>query len=357
MQIRENVPLASMTTFGIGGAARFFAHVESVNELTEAFAFAQTEKVPIFILGGGSNVLISDSGFSGLVVKIELRGISLKPADVKDPTSNPRPQRSDLTPAAAGSTIRLIAGAGEEWDAIVERAVHENLWGVENLSGIPGTLGGAIAQNIGAYGAAISEALQWAEAFDSAAGRTVRLNNAECRFGYRDSVFKHRPELIVVRAALVLSRKPRPNLSYRDVRERFGTAMPLLAEIRAAILKIRAGKFPDLAREGTAGSFFKNPVLPWPEAEALRARYPEMPLFSMPETTLIKVPLAWLLDHALHLKAVRIGGARLFERQPLVIVADRGARAADITALAELVCSRVREEFGFEIEEEVKKLA
>ncbi|MGH7141078.1 MAG: UDP-N-acetylmuramate dehydrogenase [Minisyncoccia bacterium] len=353
MRVEEHIPLGALTTFGIGGPARFFAHVKDIRDLSEAVAFAQAKGAPLFILGGGSNVLIADKGFSGLVVKVEMRGVAVE----MNPEETPSKAKESPRDSAAHDPVLLIASAGEPWDALVLNAVHENLWGIENLSGIPGTVGGAVVQNIGAYGAAISEALEWVEAYDIASGAITRLKNAECAFGYRDSIFKHRPQLIVVRTALRLSISPRPNLSYRDLAARFDASTPALADIRDAVIDIRAGKFPDLTREGTAGSFFKNPMLPLEEAEKLRARYAEMPLFSMPETPLLKVPLAWLLDHALNLTGARVGGARLYERQPLVIAAARGTSAADVIALAEMVRTRVREQCGFEIKEEVRVIA
>lgn len=336
MQIEENVSLAPFTTFGIGGKARYFVRVQTVEDLKEAQKFATDNSVPIFVLGGGSNVLIADGGFAGLVVKIELMGIEIQPIME--------------TPLSA----LLVVAAGESWDAVVERAVGENLWGIENLSGIPGTFGGAVVQNIGAYGQAISEVVDWVEVLDISTGETKKFTAKECGFDYRDSIFKHNPNLVVVRAAIRLSKSKNPNLSYRDLRQRFPGGDTALEEIRSAVLAIRKDKFPDLEVEGTAGSFFKNPMVLGASAEALRAKYPGMPLFDMPETNAVKVPLAWLLDHVLHLNGFRLGTARLFERQPIVITSDQGALAADVLALAHEVRTRVREACGFEIEEEVR---
>jgi UDP-N-acetylmuramate dehydrogenase len=332
MQVEENIPLAPMTSFGIGGRARYFAHAKTTEDLEEARRFAAEHHVPLLMLGGGSNVLIADEGFRGLVVKMELTGISIEVSE----------------------TPLLAAAAGESWDEVVARAVSERLWGIENLSGIPGTFGGAVVQNIGAYGAAISEVTRWVEVWDSDSGEIRRLEPHECAFEYRDSVFKHTGNLIVTRAALKLARNGTPNITYRDLAQYFQDKTPTLAEIREAVIAIRKGKFPDLTSEGSAGSFFKNPMLPKAAAELLQQKYPGMPLFDMPESANVKVPLAWLLDKVLHFNGLRLGKARLFERQPIVITADRGATPADVRALAEHVRSAVRERFGFEIEEEVK---
>jgi len=329
MEIKENIPLAPLTTFKIGGPASYFVRVSSQEELEEAIVFAKAKSLPKLILGGGSNVLLPDKGFEGLVIQLDMRGI-----EVEEET--------------------IIANAGESWDAIVVRAGEEKLWGIENLSSIPGTVGGAVVQNIGAYGAALSEVLKWAEVIDTQTGEVRQYTNAECAFDYRDSIFKLTPELVVLRAALKLSKAPKPNVSYKDLAARFGDSSPSLEAIRTAVIEIRKGKFPDLAVEGTAGSFFKNPIVDAAGAQTLKMQYSEMPLFAMPETEGTKVPLAWLLDHALNLKGASVGGARLFERQPLVIAAAFGTSAREVKALAEKIKQEVKEKLNLEIEEEVK---
>lgn len=337
MRIEENIPLAPLTTFCVGGAARFLARVQTIDEVREALAFARGKQLPIFVLGGGSNILVDDAGFEGLVIKIELVGIE-------------REQQ--------GGEMLLIAGAGESWDALVARAVADGLWGLENLSGIPGSVGGAVVGSIGAYGAAVEEHVLWAEVLDGATGEIKKMPRAECRFDYRDSFFKHDGgRHIVLRAAFALSSTGAANRSYKDVALRLKEVeSPTLAEIRSAIVEIRKGKFPDISLEGTAGSFFKNPILSNSEAQALAQQYPDMPLFDLPESSGTKVPLAWLIDRVLNLKGLAVGGARLFERQPLVIAVARGTPAADVRALAGKVTSKVQEKFGINIEPEVKIL-
>jgi len=331
MTIEEQVPLAPLTTFHMGGAARFFARVSSVEELKQSLGFARDKNLRMQILGGGSNVLFADGGFDGLVMKIELRGIEFNNEEV-------------------------VAAAGESWDALVAQTVAKNLWGLENLSGIPGTVGGAVAGSVGAYGQAVAQTVAWVEVFDASSGEVERLSNAQCRFGYRESLFSG-AELIVLRAAFTLSAAPKPELSYNDLAERFPGITPGLADIRAAVLEIRRGKFPDLSREGTAGSFFKNPVLPADEALTLAARYPGLPLFDMPEAPgRVKVPLGWLMDKILKLHGTRVGGARLFERQILVIVAEESCTAHDVRTLARLVQEKIKKEIGIDISPEVNIL-
>ena len=329
MDIQKNVPLAPFTTFGIGGSARYFVPARSNKEVVAALSFAKKKGLGFFILGGGSNLLVDDKGYDGLVIKIELKGVEIKESIV-------------------------ISATGEGWDQLVERTCIEKLWGIENLSGIPGTVGGAVVQNIGAYGAALSEALLWVEALDSATGEVKRFSNAECAFGYRDSMFKHQHNLVVLRAAFALSTQAKPNTSYKDLAKLFEDVSADISTIRAAVLDIRKGKFPDLAVEGTAGSFFKNPIVGPSQAQVLKEKYPEMPLFTMPETAGVKVPLAWLLDNVLHLKGTSVGGARLYEQQPLVIAAKRNTPSNDVQMLAEKIKREVQEKINLEIEEEVK---
>lgn len=336
MEILENVSLSPFTTFQIGGPAAYLISARSIEDLQAGLTFAKEKKLKVFILGGGSNVLIPDKGFDGLVIKIELEGIEIE--EEKE-----------------GKRV-VTAAAGEGWDTLVEKTCAEDLWGLENLSGIPGTVGGAVVQNIGAYGAALSEALRWVEVLDATTGEVKRLSNAECAFEYRDSIFKHSPHLVVLRAAVRLSTAPKPNTSYKDLAKLFDDSSIDIQALRGAVLSIRKGKFPDLSLEGTAGSFFKNPIVSSAEAKQLKEKYPEMPLFAMPETSGIKVPLAWLLDNVLALKGAKVGGARLFEKQPLVIAAERNAKSRDVQALAEKVKTEVKEKINIKIEEEVKIL-
>ncbi|MDO8548130.1 MAG: UDP-N-acetylmuramate dehydrogenase [bacterium] len=334
MIIKENISLAPLTTFHIGGPARYFVAVKNLDELKESLAFAKAKKIRVLVLGGGSNVLIPDKGFDGLVIKIEIGGVELQKNSQK---------------------TLLIAGAGESWDVLVQKSVAENLWGIENLSGIPGTAGGAVAGNIGAYGQALSQTLLWTEVFDTVSGEIKKINNAECAFDYRDSFFKHdEGQYVILRVAFTLSTTPAPELSYTDLRERFSGVSTDIMPIREAILTIREGKFPDIRFEGTAGSFFKNPIVSKAEAGALKERYPGISVFEMPETSGIKIPLAWLLDKILNLRGLTIGRARLFEKQPLVIVAEKNCTAGDVQKLSEEVEKQVKEKIGITIEREVQ---
>ena len=340
VDIQEQVILAPHTTFSIGGPARFFIRAHSRQDVDAALDFAKENQIPVFILGGGSNVLISDKGFAGLVIRIDMRGVSIKDD---------------------GTYFAVTAQAGESWDGLVDMAVGQELWGIENLSGIPGTVGGAVVQNIGAYGSALSQTLISAEVFDTRSNTALTLSRDACAFGYRESIFKkEQGRYVVLSATFGLSNTAVPDVSYKDLAQRFEGRSPSLVEIRNAVLEIRRNKFPDLALEGTAGSFFKNPVLQEEDAITLAAQYPGLPLFSLPESSGKKVALAWLLDirnGVLDVASLCIGGARLFEKQPLVIVAKRNTSSTDIVSLAEVVREKIKNKFGIEIEFEVHVLA
>ncbi len=329
MDIQENVPLAPLTTFRIGGPARFLLRARTVEDVRQSLDFARNKGLALLVLGGGSNMLVRDEGWGGVVLKLELRGTSFLEEG------------------------RVFAAAGEEWDALVKESVARGLWGIENLSGIPGSCGGAPVQNIGAYGTELKDVLESVDVLERATGALKRLSAEECVFGYRTSMFKKEPErFVILGMTLRLKRSGAPNLSYRDLAAAFAAeGTPALSDVRDAVLTIRAGKFPDLAQEGTAGSFFLNPVVSDMKARDLAERFPGLPVFSVEGGA--KISLAFILDR-LNLKGLSCGGARLYEHQPLVLVATRGASSSDALSLAQRVSARVREEIGIEIEKEVR---
>lgn len=335
MDIQENVPLSTLTTFRTGGPVRFLITIERAEELPDAVVFAKEKGVPLMPLGSGSNMLAPDEGLAAACVRLRARTVSI---------------------SEKSGTRLYTADAGLPWDDLVLRAVDDGAWGIENLSAIPGTVGAAAVQNIGAYGAALSDSLESVDAFDMRENTSRTFLKNECRFGYRTSVFKEEPDRYFITAiTLALSALPKPNVSYRDLARRFEGKMPTLGDIRSAVIEIRAGKFPPLSQFGTAGSFFLNPVLSSADAEAVKKRFPEMPLFEMPEGG-VKVPLAWIFDRVLSLKGLRIGGAFVWEKQPLVIAADKGASARDVRALAEKITEEAREKTGIAIVPEARIL-
>jgi UDP-N-acetylmuramate dehydrogenase len=357
MRIQENVSLAPFTTFRIGGAARFFVQARSVADIEAAVAFAQQGTgrggQGMFILGGGSNVLVSDLGWDGLVIKMELKGI---------------------TEENQGEFVRVIAGAGEDWDSFVKYTVEEwALYGLENLSLIPGTVGASPVQNIGAYGVEAKDTIEWVEVYDPATKKVETLSNADCRFGYRDSIFKHeRKHNVILRVAFALRKNGKPLIGYKDL-ERFfanragGSGAPSLRDVRDAIRAIRAKKFPDLSKTGTAGSFFKNVVISRTEHEELLKQYPMMPCFPIGapdgagdiaqdtrEKPMVKVPTAWIMDNVCGFKGVRRGDVGVFENQAIVLVNFGKGTAQEVRTLADEMMASVKRKTGITISPEVE---
>lgn len=326
MLIEEHISLALHTTLHIGGPARFFVRARSVDDIRGALACAAEKKLPVYILGGGSNVLVNDAGYDGVVIKIETAGVERE-----------------------GDT--LVAAAGESWDALVARAVDEGLWGIENLSGIPGTVGAAPVQNIGAYGCELASTLAWVEVLRMSDGQVQKMSPEECGFGYRTSIFKRNGGYVILRLALHLRAEGVPHAAYKDLNGMEGAS---LAEMRAKVLAVRAAKFPDLAREGTAGSFFLNPVVSAEKAAELAQRYSGLPQFAAEGG--VKLSLAWLLDKVLNAKGLSVGGARLYEAQPLVIATTRGACARDVEELARLVAQKIKDACDIDVEREVRTI-
>lgn len=334
MILQENVPLAPFTTFRIGGRARVFVEALTHEDILIALASAHEHDLPLYVLGAGSNVLIPDDGIEGVVLRVLLRDISFQD-DVC----------SEL----------LIAGAGLLWEDAVSAASERGLFGIENLAGIPGTMGGAAVQNIGAYGAELKDVFEYADVIDSTSGEARRIMRDEAEFEYRSSFFKKHRELIVVRVALSLKKQSHPNTTYADIARAQASGTPLVTPIDVVrvVRAIRAGKFPDLSKEGTAGSFFKNPLLSSEHAEKLGEQFSGLPMFPQADGR-VKVSLAWILDHVLSLKGYARSHVRLYENQPLVVVAHFGARAAEVDALASEVSERVFEATGITIEREVE---
>jgi UDP-N-acetylmuramate dehydrogenase len=239
---------------------------------------------------------------------------------------------------------------------VVAHAVSRGLWGIENLASIPGTVGAAVVQNIGAYGAVIGDSLRSVEVYDIETNAFRTFSNAECALGYRTSIFKMNPDRYVISSVtLALSESGEPDLSYRDLTVYFEKKpiVPTLARVRDAVAEIRAGKFPPLLEYGTAGSFFLNPIFTEDSVKVIRAKYPMMPVYVLPEGG-IKVPLAWIFDQVLHAKGRREGGAFIWDKQPLVIASENAASTHDVIELAKSVVKDFFLETGIKITPEVR---
>ena len=362
MEILENIPLAPLTTLGIGGAARYFVEVRTAEDAREAVLWSREYGRPLFILGGGSNLVVADEGWPGVVAHVAIGGIERRPA---------------------GDEILYDAGAGCVWDELVERAVGEECAGVECLSGIPGTVGGTPVQNVGAYGQEVSGTIRRVEALDLGTMEFVSLENGECGFGYRCSRFNlgDRGRYMILRVTFGLQGGGSPCLRYADLRSRFeGCARPSLGQVRQAVLEIRRRKAmvveaaePD---SRSAGSFFKNPVITREHLARIAEQYEaEEPSAgnAQPDPTvrvskecpaelrvpgfeagdgMIKIPAAWLVEQAGVHRGFQLGPVAVSAKHALALVNRGGARAADLLKLMRLVQARVRERFGIELEAE-----
>lgn len=324
---------ADLTTLKVGGAVDNVLRPDSIGALVSLMQAYDRDRQAFMILGGGSNVLAPSDAYHGIVIIPSFDVIAFETADE--------------------NTVRVTADAGVVWDALVAESVLRGLWGFENLSAIPGTVGAAPIQNIGAYGADVSETIEWVETYDRTQRTIRRLTNAELEFSYRNSILKkERGRFAILRVSFLLGTVPKRKLSYKDLALRFGNVPePSLAEIRTAVIEIRAGKFPDLDVFGTAGSFFMNPVLSEKETEKLLAEYPELPHF--PAENGVKVSLAWILDNVIHAKGERFGGAFVWDKQPLVIATDDTATAHDVRELMRVIKKNVFTATGIRIVPEV----
>ncbi|QQR64949.1 UDP-N-acetylmuramate dehydrogenase [Candidatus Kaiserbacteria bacterium] len=335
--IRTDIPLAPHTTLGVGGPAQFFAEVDCVAVLEEVVIWAKREGHPITLLGCGSNVLISENGIRGLVIRYVASEIAYE-------------ERADV--------VRVTADAGVILDALIHELVLKDLWGLENLSAIPGHVGAVPVQNVGAYGVEAKEIIESVFVYDTSCGQTRTLTNTECAFGYRDSLFKKAEgsKYIILSVTFTVVHMRAPRLTYKDLTEYFGTqTQPSLHEIREAIITIRGKKLPDWHEIGTAGSFFKNPIVPLAVYEALVQRYPELPGFPQQDGD-VKVSLGWILDRVCGLKGYREGKVGLYEKQALVLVCEHGATAREVTDFVARIIALVYEKTSIVIEPEVRML-
>jgi UDP-N-acetylmuramate dehydrogenase len=309
-----------------------------VSELRELCALARAKEWPVTILGGGSNVLVPDVGVAGLVIQVAFTGWQVT--------------------AETATAVVVEVAAGHTLDDFVAETVTAGWWGLENLSAIPGTVGATPVQNVGAYGVEVAHLIESVLILDPVTDTLRRLRPKECRFGYRDSVFKQSPSLgwIVCAVEFRLAKKAAPQLSYRDLQNRFGAAqeMPTLRDIRSAVIDIRSQKFPDWHVLGTAGSFFKNPIIPRAHYEELLRRYSDLPHYAIGSSDQVKIPLGWILDHVLKMRGYREGSVSLYEKQSLVLVNHGGATAREIDDFAKKISDAVAHELEIVIEREVR---
>jgi len=340
MLIQEQVLLAPLTTLGVGGPARYLCEAESEDDIREAVVFAREQGLPLFVMGGGSNLVVADRGFPGLVLKIALRGIH---------------QHKN-----ASWQVRFEVAAGEDWDSFVGHTVDACCAGLECMSGIPGTVGGTPVQNVGAYGQEVSQTIMEVRAVHLPSLESVTFNNQDCRFAYRSSRFNtdDRGEYVITAACFTLAANGKATVRYADLQTYFasGSTEPTLANVRQAVREIRRRKAMLLASGDedarSAGSFFKNPVVAqeeyadlaaWAAAQGLRLpSYPAGGGYR-------KLSAAWLVEQAGFAKGYVKGNAGISRRHALAIVNRGGATAAEIIALKNEIQEHVREVFGIEL--------
>lgn len=335
MDVHTNIPLRNYTTMRLGGPARFMTDVHTPAEVQEICHNAKSQNLPIFVLGGGSNVIVRDDGFNGIVIRNRIRGF-------------------DILADEEGRTVIKI-GAGENWDDVVKRAVDRNLTGIEAMSAIPGTAGAAPVQNVGAYGQEIAETLVSLEAYDITEDRFVVLQNSDCGFAYRHSIFRGDAagRYVITSITLQLYKTPPQPPFYRAVQDYFDKNSITLytpQAIRDAVIKIRFDKLPDPAKLPNTGSFFKNAIVEDWQLNDLRKEYPDIPTYDMPDGR-FKVPTGWLIEQA-GLKGQTLHGMHVHEGNALVLINESAKSYADLAAARDEIIGTVRDKFRIYIEQE-----
>jgi UDP-N-acetylmuramate dehydrogenase len=338
MEIQENVALAPFTTFGIGGPARWFVEASGEVEIVNAVTWARERSLPIFVLGGGSNLLISDAGFPGLVLRIALKGVE----HAED----------------SASRLYRVAG-GEDWDRFVEQVVQANCAGIECLAGIPGTVGGTPVQNVGAYGQEVSETIYRVRVFDLETLRFREMPVSECGFAYRSSIFNStaRGRFLVVRVDYRLTRGGPANLRYADLQKVFPVdSQPALTEVAAAVRRIRHSKGMLLVDGDvdcrSAGSFFKNPIVSAAHFSELARKLNQEPPHYPAGPDEVKLPAAWLIENAGFTKGFSLGRAGISTLHTLALINRGGATAAEVLALRDAITAAVASKFGIALQME-----
>lgn len=335
MNIHTEVSLKNLTTMRLGGKASFYAEAHTVKDLHELYSDAKNKNVPVFILGGGSNLIARDEGYSGLVIKIKIPGFEVIQDDL--------------------NTTTIKIGAGELWDSVVERTVNMNLSGIEAMSAIPGTAGAAPVQNVGAYGQEVADTLVSLEAYDTSISQIVTLQNSDCEFSYRHSIFRSSQQgrYIITSITLKLSKSlPTPPFyeALQNYLDQHAISIYTQKTIRDAVTAIRAEKLPDPAQRPNTGSFFKNAIIEQWHAEELRAQFPDLKTFEMGDGRL-KVPTGWLIDKA-GLKGRTIHGMYVNDKNALVLINESAKSYADLASARDEIIGVIRDTFRIQIEQE-----
>lgn len=335
MDVHTNIPLRNYTTMRLGGNARFMTEVHTPDEVAEVCRNAKKQNLPIFILGGGSNVIVHDEGFAGIVVRNRIPGFEI----VSDEPGQ----------------VRVKIGAGENWDEIVKKTVDMNLSGIEAMSAIPGTAGAAPVQNVGAYGQEIADSLVSLEAYDIQNDAFILLENADCGFSYRHSIFRGSESGRYVITCITLrlyKASPQPPFytAVQNYLDEHNITIYTAQTIRDVVIDIRKNKLPDPAETPNTGSFFKNAIIEKWQLNDLQVQYPDMPTYDMPDGR-FKVPTGWLIEQAGY-KGKTLYGMRVHDKNALVLINESAKSYADLAAARDEIIGAVRDKFRITIEQE-----
>ena len=339
MDIHTNIPLTQYTTMKLGGPARFMTDVHTPDQLPELYRNAKSQNIPIFILGGGSNVIVHDDGFNGLVLRMRIPGFTVVAED------------------SASTTIKI--GAGEPWDDIVARTVDMNLSGIEAMSAIPGTAGASPVQNVGAYGQEIADTLQSLEAYDSESDQFVQLAASDCGFSYRDSIFRGAAmgRYCITSITIRLTKTaPQPPFyaALQKYLDEHDITLYTPKTIRDAVTAIRAEKLPNPSERPNTGSFFKNAIIEQWQLDDLQKTYPDVPSYDMGDGR-FKVPTGWLIEKA-GLKGQLLNGMRIHDKNALVLINESASSYTDLAEARTEIIRTVRDAFRIEIAQEPLEL-
>lgn len=337
--IETGISLQPFNSFGLAGSSRYFCRVSTEPALLSALNFAGQEKLPLLILGGGSNILLTRT-FEGLTLRLENRGIVYE--------------------FIRGNQVKIRVAAGENWHELVLHCLQQGWYGLENLSLIPGSVGAAPMQNIGAYGVESGKFIDSIRYYHTEEKSWCEISGSDCRFGYRDSIFKNelKGKAVIWEVCFILSLEPNLTLDYGDIRavlEKQGIEHPSPEDVSRAVMHIRRSKLPDPAVLGNAGSFFKNPVISSSHYQELKQRWPEIPGYPQANNEEIKVPAGWLIEMA-GWKGFRKGACGVHEKQALVLVNFGNASGSDILSLAKDIISDVHNKTGILLMPEVNIL-
>lgn len=332
-EIKENFPLKKYNTFGIDVKTRFFVVCKSEKEITDFITIQQNTTLPLMILGGGSNVLFADD-FKGYILKPDIKGVDI----VKETESE----------------VTVRAGAGEDWDEFVAYCVEHGWGGVENLSLIPGNVGTCPIQNIGAYGVEVKDVITEVETIEIDTQKKYVFTNYQCKFGYRDSIFKRKLKRkhLISHVTFRLNKQPEFKLEYGNLKEALGSFEDItLKNIRKAVIAIREAKLPDPDEIGNAGSFFKNPVVTQEKLKKLQQKYSDIPFYPLTDNK-VKIPAGWLIEKS-GWKGKRKGNVGVHHKQALVLVNYGDATGEEILHLAKNIQQTIIIQFDIELEMEV----